>query len=167
VTPPPPARETQPPATRTPPAATQPPPTTQPPPAPIRSQAAVNVTGSWLLTDTVTYGQVVGLAIPFRISLQQQGNQIFGQGDGLRLSGMISGLTIAVNYVQDGGATGTFEWTLDPSGSTFDGAFTNSIGNGGSSSGQRLSAGYLASETSVLDSHTANGDKSKGKKTEH
>lgn len=139
------------PATRTPSvplrAATQPPqrrPTATATPAPWGAAGQVDLTGRWQITDTVSYGAGGGQSFGFSVTFSQQGATFSGAGDGLSISGTVSGLTVEATYTQDNGSGGTFAWTLSADGSSFAGTFTNSRGNGGSSSGQRLSAAFAA-----------------------
>lgn len=103
-----------------------------------------NLAGTWQIADTVSYGPGAGQTFTFTIVLQQQGATLSGQGDGLRLTGLIEGRAIHASYTQDSGATGSFDWTLDAGDGSFSGSFTNSIGNGGASAGRRLSGAYAS-----------------------
>lgn len=133
----------------------------------IRNQSIPNLAGSWLILDTVTYGPGTGSAFPFTVAIQQQGNQIAGGGSGLSFSGVIDGLNVHVDYVQDNGATGTFDWQTDPNGGSLAGSFTNSTGNGGQSIGQRAGSGTFTvyQQTSTRGGAEDNGQ-SRGKKKE-
>ncbi|MHB8578046.1 MAG: IPT/TIG domain-containing protein [Dehalococcoidia bacterium] len=135
------------PATRSPaPAATQQPPRpTSAPTQATRPQTGLNLSGQWTIVDSVTYGAGVGGQYPFVVVIQQAGNQIAGSGGGLQFSGTISGNAVHVDYLQDNGATGTFDWTVSADGSSLTGSFTNSTGNGGDSSASRAGSTALAS----------------------
>jgi hypothetical protein len=151
----PPATRSPAPATRSPapstpsptatPAATRAP-TRTPQPRPAATAApdagAADVSGTWQITDGVTYGPGSGQSFNFTVTLSQQGARFSGSGDGLSIGGTVNGATLHAEYTQDNGTNGTFDWTLAPDGDTFAGTFTNSSGNGGTSSGQRLSAAF-------------------------
>ncbi len=140
-------------ATRTPTRAPTRAPTPTPQPTPAASgwpnatvsgQGAIDLSGDWQITDGVTYGPGNGQSFSFTVRLSQQGTVLSGSGDGLNLSGTVSGLSVHAAYTQDNGSGGTFDWTLAADGNSFAGTFTNSSGNGGTSSGQRLSAAFAA-----------------------
>jgi len=103
-------------------------------------QSAVDLSGTWQITDSVTYGAGSGQSFSFGVALSQQGTAISGSGDGLSLSGTVNGTAVHVSYTQDNGTTGSFDWTAGADGGSLAGTFTNSSGNGGTSAGQRLAA---------------------------
>ncbi len=135
------------PATRTPTQMPQPrPAATNSPDAGAGGWGAIDLSGSWQITDGVTYGPGSGQSFSFTITLSQRGTAFSGAGDGLSISGTVSGATLHAEYAQDNGSDGTFDWVLAPDGDSFNGTFTNSSGNGGTSSGQRLSATFAAAQ---------------------
>jgi hypothetical protein len=154
------AAATQPPPTPAP-ALTRPPATQAPPPTQAPQATAITIAGTWSIVDIVLYGPGMGGAYPFTISIHQNGNQISGSGDGLALRGVIDGDTVTASYSQSNGSTGTFTWTVDPSGSTLQGRFDNSIGNGGSSVGQRTAETVVFAAPAPPQSAPAHG-KGKG-----
>jgi hypothetical protein len=133
--------------------ATQPP--ARQPAAPTRASATPDVTGTWAIVDTVQYGPGTGLQFPFTITLQQNGSQVSGGGSGITVAGTIQDGTISLGYRQDDGSTGSFAWTLDASGTLFQGTFDNSRGNGGSSAGRRTSGAlsYSTFDSPASPSH--------------
>jgi hypothetical protein len=151
----PPVKPTQaPPATK--------PPTQQPPPA--QGGAVPNLAGTWSIVDTVQYGPGTGSSFPFTLSIRQNGSQISGSGDGLTLSGVISGDTVTVVYSQDNGSKGMFRWTVDPGGTVLQGSFDNSSGNGGASAGRRVGAQAVTFTSTGPSTAPPAG---KGKKKDH
>lgn len=142
------------PATRTPAPAAASRTATRPPQRPVATatpdrsaftEPAADLSGSWQITDDVSYGPGSGQSFSFSVTLRQQGTAFSGTGDGLSISGTVNGFSLHADYVQDNGSGGSFDWTLAPDGASFSGSFTNSSGNGGASSGQRLSATFAAS----------------------
>ncbi len=165
-------------ATQPPPRATQPPlrptqPPTQPParatqPAALpqsRTAAVPNLAGQWTIVDTVTYGPGAGGTYSFAVTIRQSGANISGSGSGIRFNGVIDGDLVHATYVQDNGAGGSFEWATDAGGTALSGSFTNSIGNGGDSYGQRSGSGIVASFAAVAAQGQDDAtEKSHGKK---
>ncbi len=99
-------------------------------------QVSVNsVAGTWVFTDVVRYGVGTGQSFTFRVVLTQEGAQVLGSGDAFSLSGVLNGRTLHATYGSD--SHNTFTWTFAQDGSSFQGTYTNSNGNGGDSSGQR------------------------------
>jgi hypothetical protein len=144
-------------------------PTRQPPrPTPAqpqnRPQQTPDLSGEWLITDTVSYGPGTGSSFPFDLSLTQQGSQLSGGGNGLQLSGVIDGATVSASYSQSNGTTGTFSWTAGADGNTLAGSFTNSSGNGGDSVGQRLGSGVILDVQHAPPADAAPHGGGKGKK---
>jgi hypothetical protein len=114
------------PATSTP----NPPGPAQQPPA--STGAAANFSGSWLVVDTVTTGNGAGQTFSFEVTLTQSGNSLSGGNSGIQMSGVVSGATATLTYVQPAlGLTGTFNWTM--SGGAASGTFTSSVPNAGTS----------------------------------
>lgn len=122
---------------------------TRMPSTPIQSQSLPDVSGTWQIIDTVTSGQGLGASFSFALVLQQNGNQIVGQGNGISLVGTIDGRTIHATYGQSNGTTGTFDWTLNGDATAMQGTFTNTV-NAGNSTGQRLTSGAILTITDQL-----------------
>lgn len=105
--------------------------------------------GDWEITDYLRYGPESGKSFSFRISFTQNGTQVTGTGSGLSISGSLDGRTLRATYRQ-GNTTGSFVWTVTRDGSRLEGAFTNSIGNGGNSYGRRLNGAVISVDQATI-----------------
>jgi serine/threonine protein kinase len=128
--------------TRPPTATPTPSPTPTPPPG-------VMVAGDWDFIDTVHYGTGIGYLGTFRITLRQQGNQVTGSGDGVELTGLIENRILKATYRQ-GAHGGEFYWLFTADGTRFEGAYTNSVGNGGTSYGRRRSGAVSTTDQATI-----------------
>lgn len=108
-------------------------------PTPIATTVALNVSGTWHLTDTIidATGQQGNKATYPSLGLQQQGSTVTGSGNGLTLSGILTGNALQANYTESNGTSGSFDWTFSPDASSFAGEFMNTVPNSGTSAGQR------------------------------
>ena len=94
--------------------------------------------GRWKIIDVIMEGANAGRTYTFDVSLEQRGNRLSGGNGGIQLTGVVTGDTATVEYVQPAlGLQGTFVWTMtDPNRAT--GTFTNSYPNSGTSTLERL-----------------------------
>ena len=98
----------------------------------------VTMTGRWFIQDTITYGPGTGNTFSFYVTFSGGDGVSQGSGDGLNVTAVGTGTTVDAHYVQDGGYSGDFTWTLAGEGDTMTGTFTNSRGNGGTSTATRV-----------------------------
>ena len=124
-------------ATPTPARTRTPSPTEQP--TPIATAVALNVSGTWHLTNTIidATGRATNKATYPNLVLQQQGSAVTGSGNGLALSGILTGNALQASYRESNGPSGTFEWTFSSDATSFGGRFTNTVPSSGTSEGQR------------------------------
>jgi membrane peptidoglycan carboxypeptidase len=80
---------------------------------PGRRSSVGDFSGMWRLTNVVTEGPNAGQARTFNVVLVQEGGVLLGSGQGIQLSGTVSGSTAQVDFIygQSGGA-GKMVWTL-------------------------------------------------------
>ncbi len=131
-----------------------PPPTPAPPPPPPTQApppAARTVSGDWTFNDHIRYGANAGQSFSFSIHLNQQGTQVTGTSSTLDLSGTLSGDTLHATYGQNGNRAGEFIWTFTADRTRFEGAFTNSAGNGGVSYGSRDGGPVSAADLATVN----------------
>ncbi len=85
-----------------------------------------NLTGTWLITDTVTSGPSQGQSFQLLVALVETNGLITGSGDGMTLSGERTKDGAELQFVRVG-SSGTFQWKATNGKLT--GTFTDSGGN--------------------------------------
>ncbi|MGH2609298.1 MAG: hypothetical protein ACRDHF_09440 [Tepidiformaceae bacterium] len=88
------------------------------PTAPPRSQEQVNISmaGRWKVTDRVDFGTAAGETFTFDITLRQEGDRVFGSGNGMSFEGRLQDEVLTILFTRPGGF-GIFVWNLLPDGS--------------------------------------------------
>lgn len=107
------------------------------------------VAGDWNFTDYVWFGVNSKQHYSFPLHLSQQGTHVTGSNSDFSVDGQLSGTTLRASY-SGSGSGGQFIWTFTSDGTRFEGAFTNSAGNGGTSYGHRSSGAVSSADLATV-----------------
>lgn len=112
-----------------------------PPPSPL--------TGSWTVLDLVTYGQDAGSWFSFDVEIQESGTTVTGGDSALTINGTRSNSQVTATFIR-GDSTGTFRWTVEPSGD-LQGSYEDGTANNGGTSlvVPRAGRDWLASDVDL------------------